>query len=144
MALEQAGAFAQPLSDRVEAVARMFLEGDQGVLGQEHAHLLRFDLLFEMEHAHDDVEVVAVVVDLRALAHVEHVFVRERMEAEQVAELADDLDVADAVDVDPEHARLALVRGELRDAREALLLDGISRVVKHLDRLGHVGARRRG
>jgi hypothetical protein len=90
-----------------------FLEGDDDVLREHQAHLLGHGLpgpFVEGEHLEHDVEMVIVVLHLRALAGAGDVLYQQGMQPEVLAEAPDGLDVVDAVHVDPGHRRHVLVR----------------------------------
>ena len=57
--------------------------------------------LIEIKHLRDDEEVIAVLLDLRALAGIEHIFQCQRMQVKPFAEHAENFDVAEPVDIDP-------------------------------------------
>src|SRR5207237_7274616 len=90
------------------------LESNEKMFPEEHAdlfatHLLR---LIQVEHLHDDKQVVVVLLDLRTLAGGKHIFQRERREIETRSEGAKNVDVAESVDVDPSHALIVQMRKE--------------------------------
>ena len=94
---------AEPLPDRVEESSLLLLKGDQPVAAEDDADLLgdKTAAGVFMEEPEDDVEIIAVVLALRALLRVQDVFEDERVEAEDVPHLFEELDFMETVDVDP-------------------------------------------
>ena len=73
--------------------------------------------------------IVAVVLELGALAAVEHVLEGEGMEVEQLAEPLEEGDVLQPLDVDPGDGGGVAVGLELRDRLDLLLDQAVGAVV---------------
>src|SRR5688500_1402441 len=118
---------------RIEDVARLLLEGQHEVAAEDDAHLLLLDALLRLDpahHAHDDVRVALVRLDLRPLTRARHILEGERVQLELGAELAQQIHVVHALDVDPDAAFRALAPDLLHRAR----LDVLQRVlVEHVE-----------
>ena len=102
-ALAQTSPFvAEPLPDGIEEFSLLLLKGDQIVGAEDDAHLLGDETAVGvlMEMLENDVEIIAVVLELRPLVRVQDVFEDQGVEAEE-SHLFEQLDVLEAVDVDP-------------------------------------------
>ena len=80
-------------------------------------------LIVEIKHLDDDEEVTVILLELGALAGREHIFERERMEIKTRTERAQNIDVAQPVDVDPGDAIVIEVRKELVLVRDRAFLE---------------------
>jgi hypothetical protein len=91
------------------------LQSNEKALAEKHADLLAAHLLLliEIKHFRDDEQVVIVMLDLRPLARVEHVFESEWVEVESFSEQAQHIDVAETVDVDPRDPFIIEMREKL-------------------------------
>ena len=111
-----AAATADAAAHGLEDVALVFLlDGDEELLADEHAHLLTLDvpLGIEVEHFRDDEEVAVILLHLGPLAGVEDVFQRKGVEIETFANLFQDLDVPEAIDINPRDAIIVEAGEEL-------------------------------
>ena len=88
---------------------------------QEHAHLFRFQPALHPGHVRDDEQVVVVLLGLRTLVCVDHIFQGQRMEVEQFTDRLDRFGVAESLDVDPGDGRLAEQLAHLVAVSDALL-----------------------
>ena len=137
VASEQRSRGPDPLANRVPHVARRLLEGQDGPVADEDAHLLRVqDVLAQLELADDDEQprlearVLLVGLHLGPLRHVEHVLDGQGVEVVLLGQGPDDAEVAEAVHVDPADRRpVGPVPGD--EARQVLHLlgDGLLRRV---------------
>ena len=108
----------QPLAHRSKAVARqVLLKREHVISAHEDAHLLGLQLLAPLDHPHHDEQRLIVLVHLRPLVRVHHVLQRQRMQMKQLPQLADHVQVAEAIHVDPRDRILA---EELADLLHAL------------------------
>ena len=103
-------ACAQPVGHRafdalahgIERIAFALLEGDDEVLAEEDGDLLvavRRDIV---DHPDDDEGMILEEIHLRPLAGVDDIFQRQRMQAENAADLLDQRDVGKAGAVQPD------------------------------------------
>ena len=106
-----------PLPDGIEHVARLLLKSDEPAGAKHDAQLLVADfavLLVEFEHLERQEEVALEILDLRALAGVQNVLQRQRIDAEQRSKLFDHAGIMQPGDIDPEHRELLLQCDALR------------------------------
>ncbi len=108
------------------------------MVAEHDAELLLFDLLALLipgEGTQDDEELLVVVLDLGPLAGAEHVFDDERVQPRALADLADELDVVQPIDVQPRDERRAGEGEALGDLRGRALAHGCAAVLEGLE--GH-------
>ena len=95
------------VSYRVQRIPfQVFLKRQQKIPTDKETDLLG-DKWRSLHHPQDDVECVAVVINLSPLMRVDGVFQREWMEAELLAQLLHHVGIAKPVHVDPRHRKLA-------------------------------------
>ena len=88
------------------SVAGFLLEGDHEAGTQDQADLFYLHpiaLLAVAKHLQDNKDILVEVLEFRTLARVQDVFQHERVHRETVAESLQDLNLMDAVHVDPRY-----------------------------------------
>ena len=90
----------------IERIAFTLLEGDDEILAEEDGDLLVAVGCDVVDHPDDDEGMVLEEIDLRPLAGVDDVLQRQRMQAENAADLLDQLDVGEAGAIKPDHRPL--------------------------------------
>lgn len=106
-------------------MALFLLEGEEKIIAEEKAHLLEdeFLLAVEVNHFADDEDVLLIRLDLGPLRGVEHVLEGKWMQAESPAELSQEIEVAESVDVDPVDLRRVVAIHQLLEGVELRLED---------------------
>ena len=94
------------LAHRVERIAGALLEGDDEILAEEDGDLLVAVERGVVDHAEHHEGMVLEQVDLRPLAGVDRVFQRQRVQAEDAADLGDQLDIGEADAIQPDQRPL--------------------------------------
>jgi hypothetical protein len=84
----------------------LFLQRNQKSLAQKHAHLLaaHLALRIQVKHLRNDEEIVIVLLGIRSLPGLKHIFERERMQMESFPKHAQHIEIAQPDDVDPGHS----------------------------------------
>jgi hypothetical protein len=123
----RAQAFPDAPSEGIEEVTGPFLEGDDVVPAEHEGELFVLQAVgfwIPGEHLQHHVEVLAVVLEFRALVGREDVLLHERVELQHLAEHRDRAWFACLVDIDPAHAA-GLLEGEA-------ILDTLDLALAHL------------
>ncbi len=131
-----------------DIVPALFLNRNDVVLAEEEAELLDGDPLFVLpiDHFVYDKVVLVETLDLRALGGVKDILERERVEAKMVPDFAQEVHVAEAVDIDPVHLVGFEVRHQVLEGFELPLIHRVAVVANEgKDRgfpiLAHPGSR---
>ena len=95
------------LAHRIERIARPLLEGDDETLAEEYGDLLVAIKRGVVDHGEHDEGMVLEQIDLRPLAGVDHVLEGQRMQAEDAADLGDQLDIGEADAIQPDQRPLS-------------------------------------
>jgi hypothetical protein len=102
---QRAGGAPETLADRIEAVARTLLEGQDEALPEHERDLLGEQAVVPVGQAQHDEQVVVVALNLGALIDVDDVGDGQRVQAAALAERADQLEVGKALHVEPDLGR---------------------------------------
>ena len=106
--LPQAALFVtEPLPDRIEEFSLLLLKGDQPVGAEDDADLLGDKTVIRVltKQPENDVKIRVVILAFRPLFRVQDVFKDHRMEAEDASHLLEEVDILEAVNVNPGDAR---------------------------------------
>jgi hypothetical protein len=118
---------AQPVADRLEAVAGPFLKGQDMVPSDDHRDLLALHGAAWCQHAKDDEEAVVVDLDLGPLMGVGDVLDSQGVKPELCGDGLDGVVIGQAHEVDPEHALRGGERRQLGDRSRLHLAEPAAR-----------------
>ena len=126
-----------------EAVPFVFLKGDDEAFAEEYGNLFGHEAIgIFMRHADDGEEEIFVFVDLGALAEVDDIFQRERMEVEALGDLFHAMVITEPDDVEPEDGiSAAEFVVELINGSDRKFLDVIAVVCDYLNAAGSADVR---
>ena len=99
---------SDPVPDRLENITDLFLKCNDKILAQNKADLLRADLSVLCAFGaflEGDKEMLLEILQFGALSRRDDVFQKKGMQAETLADFFDDLDIVNAVDVNPGDGR---------------------------------------